>query len=50
MKSWVERRRAELPEKPSFPRPSNVVDYVMPNGKTEVFIAGTAPGKPVPER
>jgi len=50
MKSWIERRRAELPEKPSFPRPSNVVDYVMPDGKTEVFIAGTAPGKPVIEK
>jgi penicillin-binding protein 1A len=50
MKSWVERRRAELPEKPTFPRPSNVVDYVLPDGKTEVFIAGTAPGKPMIEK
>jgi hypothetical protein len=50
MKSWVDRRRAELPEKPVFLRPGNVIDFVLPNGKTETFIAGTAPGKPVIEK
>ena len=39
MKSWVDRRRQELPEPPAFPRPGNVV---IVNG--EAYIAGTEPG------
>jgi hypothetical protein len=43
MKPWVERRRAELPEPPSFERPSNVI-MVMTSKGLEAFIAGTEPG------
>jgi penicillin-binding protein 1A len=52
MKSWVDRRRAELPETPVFLRPGNVVELPSPKGPKgfEVFIAGTAPGKPVIEK
>jgi penicillin-binding protein 1A len=50
MKTWIARRRAELPEKPVFARPGNVQDVMTDSGRTEVFIAGTAPGKPVIER
>jgi penicillin-binding protein 1A len=39
MKSWVDRRRKDLPETPSFPRPGNVV---IVSG--EAYIAGTEPG------
>jgi penicillin-binding protein 1A len=50
MKSWIDRQRVRLPEKPKFLRPSNVVDFMMPDGKVEVFIAGTAPGKQIIEK
>lgn len=43
MKPWVERRRAELPEPPSFERPNNVI-MVMTSKGLEAFIAGTEPG------
>jgi penicillin-binding protein 1A len=39
MNSWVERRRQELPEPPTFSRPGNVV---FVDG--EAYIAGTEPG------
>jgi len=44
MKTWVERRRAELAEPPEFHRPGNVVTVVTDHGP-EVFIAGTEPGR-----
>ncbi len=43
MKPWVERRRAELAEKPVFERPSNII-MVMTSKGLEAFIAGTEPG------
>lgn len=42
MKSWVDRRRAELPQLPEFSRPGNVVLVEMANG-VEAFVAGTEP-------
>jgi penicillin-binding protein 1A len=42
MKNWVERRRAQLPEKPDFARPANIV-IVMTEGGPEAFIVGTEP-------
>jgi penicillin-binding protein 1A len=42
MKSWVERRRAALPEKPDFARPANVV-IVMTESGPEAYIVGTEP-------
>ena len=42
MKTWVERRRAELPETPDFERPNNIVIVSTPAGP-EAFIAGTEP-------
>jgi penicillin-binding protein 1A len=42
MKSWIDRRRKELPEKPEFERPGNVVSVLTPYG-LEYFIAGTEP-------
>lgn len=39
MKSWVDRRRQETPEPPSFSRPNNIV---FVGG--EAYIAGTEPG------
>jgi penicillin-binding protein 1A len=42
MKSWIARRRAELPSRPDFARPGNIVTVGTPRG-TEVFIAGTEP-------
>jgi penicillin-binding protein 1A len=43
MKPWVARRRAELPEPPTFERPGNVLMVMTPSG-LEAFIAGTEPG------
>ena len=42
MKSWVERRRAELPDPPDFSRPGNVVVIMTDNGP-EAYIVGTEP-------
>ena len=42
MKSWVERRRAELPAPPDFPRPGNIV-FITTDTGTEAYIAGTEP-------
>jgi membrane carboxypeptidase/penicillin-binding protein len=42
MKTWVERRRAELEEPPRFTRPENVI--VVPTAAgPEFFISGTEP-------
>jgi penicillin-binding protein 1A len=43
MRSWIDRRRATLPEPPEFERPGNIVVASTPRGP-EVFIAGTEPG------
>jgi penicillin-binding protein 1A len=43
MKSWVERRRATLPEPPDFPRPGNVVIVMTDTGRPEAYIVGTEP-------
>ncbi|HUF46276.1 MAG TPA: PBP1A family penicillin-binding protein [Vicinamibacterales bacterium] len=43
MKSWVDRRRAELKTPPAFPRPGNIVFAPTEKG-LEVFLAGTEPG------
>jgi penicillin-binding protein 1A len=43
MKSWVERRRAELKEPPGFPRPGNVVVVMSDTGRPEAYIVGTEP-------
>jgi penicillin-binding protein 1A len=43
MKPWVERRRTQLDEPPSFERPGNVI-MVMTDKGLEAFIAGTEPG------
>jgi penicillin-binding protein 1A len=40
MKTWIERRRAELPEPPEFARPGNIVVVETGHGR-EAFIAGT---------
>jgi len=42
MKSWVERRRAELSAPPDFPRPGNIV-FITTDTGTEAYIAGTEP-------
>jgi len=42
MRTWVERRRAELAEPPQFVRPGNVVLVTLPTGP-EYFIVGTEP-------
>jgi penicillin-binding protein 1A len=42
MKSWIARRRAELPEPPTFARPGNIVEVATDHGR-EVYIAGTEP-------
>jgi penicillin-binding protein 1A len=42
MKVWVERRRAELDEPPTFPRPANVTTVMTEHGP-ELFIVGTEP-------
>ena len=42
MKTWVDRRRADLSEPPSFQRPGNVVIVSLPTGP-EYFIVGTEP-------
>ncbi len=42
MKTWVARRRAELPEPPQFTRPGNVILVNLPTGP-EYFIVGTEP-------
>ncbi|MEZ5317622.1 MAG: PBP1A family penicillin-binding protein [Vicinamibacterales bacterium] len=47
MQSWIDRRRAELPEPPDFARPGNVVTVITPFGP-EVFISGTEPGTAIP--
>jgi penicillin-binding protein 1A len=44
MKTWIQRRRAELPDPPEFERPGNVV-VVMTEHGYEYFIAGTEPGR-----
>jgi penicillin-binding protein 1A len=44
MKTWVARRKAELPDRPEFIRPSNVITIMTERGP-EVFIAGTEPGR-----
>jgi penicillin-binding protein 1A len=43
MESWIERRRALLPEPPHFVRPGNVV-LVVSNDQTYAYKAGTEPG------
>ena len=43
MKSWVERRRSELPDPPDFPRPGNVVVVMTDTGRPEAYIVGTEP-------
>jgi penicillin-binding protein 1A len=43
MKTWVERRRAEVAEPPQFQRPGNVIVVDLPTGP-EYFIIGTEPG------
>jgi penicillin-binding protein 1A len=45
MRSWIERRRAELADPPDFERPGNVVAVQLENG-VEYFIAGTEPRRP----
>jgi hypothetical protein len=40
MKTWIERRRAELPDPPVFARPGNIVVVETATGR-EAFIAGT---------
>jgi penicillin-binding protein 1A len=42
MKTWIDRRRKELPDVPDFARPNNVVIAQTDNGP-EAFIAGTEP-------
>jgi penicillin-binding protein 1A len=42
MKTWVVRRRAELPEPPQFVKPGNVILVNLPTGP-EYFIVGTEP-------
>jgi penicillin-binding protein 1A len=44
MKNWIDRRRKELPAKPEFKRPGNIV-FVMTGSGLEAFIAGTEPGR-----
>ena len=44
MKTWVDRRRKELPGPPEFERPGNVIIVSTPAGP-EYFIVGTEPGK-----
>jgi penicillin-binding protein 1A len=44
MKSWVDRRRAEVTDKPDFTKPGNVLTIIF-DGAPEVFIAGTEPGR-----
>jgi penicillin-binding protein 1A len=43
MKTWVARRRKELPQPPEFVRPGNVIVVTTPAGP-EYFILGTEPG------
>ncbi|MEO7190633.1 MAG: PBP1A family penicillin-binding protein [Vicinamibacterales bacterium] len=43
MRTYIDRRRAELPEPPEFTQPGNVVVVPLASGP-EVFIAGTQPG------
>jgi penicillin-binding protein 1A len=43
MRPWVERRRTQLPEPPTFERPGNVIMVMTATG-LEAFIAGTEPG------
>jgi membrane carboxypeptidase/penicillin-binding protein len=42
MKTWVDRRRKELPEPPTFERPGNLVTVATELG-SDLFIAGTEP-------
>jgi penicillin-binding protein 1A len=42
MKTWVARRRKELPQPPEFVRPGNVIVVTTPAGP-EYFILGTEP-------
>ncbi len=42
MRTWIARRRLELPEPPEFVRPGNVVIAETPQGP-EAFIVGTEP-------
>jgi hypothetical protein len=42
MKSWIDRRRAELKTPPPFTRPGNIVVAPTEHG-LELFIAGTEP-------
>ncbi len=42
MKTWVDRRRTELPGPPDFSRPGNVVIVMTDNGP-EAYIVGTEP-------
>jgi penicillin-binding protein 1A len=42
MKTWVDRRRATLPQAPEFTRPGNIVLMQLADG-LEAFIAGTEP-------
>jgi penicillin-binding protein 1A len=42
MKSWIDRRRAELKTPPTFTRPGNIVVAPTEHG-LELFIAGTEP-------
>ncbi len=44
MRTWIERRRAELDAPPEFERPHNVVVVDTPNGP-EAFLAGTQPAE-----
>jgi penicillin-binding protein 1A len=43
MKSWIDRRRPALPDRPEFERPGNIV-MVMTDKGPEAYIAGTQPG------
>lgn len=44
MRNWVDRRRKELGQPPTFEKPGNVILVTTPNGP-EYFIVGTEPGK-----
>ncbi|HET9368643.1 MAG TPA: penicillin-binding transpeptidase domain-containing protein, partial [Vicinamibacterales bacterium] len=44
MKTWIDRRRPELPAIPDFAKPGNVV-VVMTERGPEAFISGTEPGR-----
>ena len=45
MRTWIQKRRAELPDPPDFERPGNIVVVQTETG-VEYFIAGTEPRMP----